>query len=76
MATKPHISVEPRPDGRWAAQRDGSSRASSLHTTQKAAETAARAIARRDKTELVIKGRDGTIQRRDSYGNDSRSRKG
>ena len=76
MATKPHISVEPRPDGRWAAQRDGSSRASSLHKTQKAAEAAARAIARRDKTEVVIKGSDGTIQRRDSYGNDPRSRKG
>jgi hypothetical protein len=76
MAAKPHISVEPRPDGRWAAQRDGSSRASSLHKTQKAAETAARVIARRDKTDVVIKGRDGSIQRRDSYGNDPRSRKG
>ena len=76
MATRTHISVEPRPDGRWAAQRDGSSRASSLHSTQKAAEAAARAIARREKTDVVIKGRDGTIQRRDSYGDDPRSRKG
>ena len=76
MSTNPRISVEPRPDGRWAAQRDGSSRASSLHKTQKAAEAAARAIARRDKTEVVVKGRDGKIQRTDSYGNDPRSRKG
>jgi len=76
MPSKAHIAVEPRPDGRWAVQRDGSSRASSLHGTQTAAEAAGRAIARRDKTELVIKGRNGTIERRDSYGNDPRNRPG
>ena len=76
MATKSYISVEPRDGGRWAVQRDGTSRASSLHDTQRAAEAAARAAAKRDKTEVVIKGRDGTIQRRDSYGHDPRSRKG
>src|SRR5215212_9865417 len=78
-ARKPNttaISVEPRPDGRWAAQRDGSTRASSLHNTQKQAESAARAIAKRDGLELIVKARDGTIQRRDSFGNDPPRRPG
>ncbi|HET7487860.1 MAG TPA: DUF2188 domain-containing protein [Acidimicrobiales bacterium] len=77
MATrKPHIVVEPRPDGRWARQKNGTQRAASLHDTQSAAEEAARAQARRERAELVVKGRDGRIQRRDSYGNDPRSSKG
>jgi len=51
-------------------------RAASLHDTQADAERAARAQARREHTELVIKGRDGRIQRRDSYGNDPAYRAG
>jgi hypothetical protein len=47
-----------------------------VHDTQVAAETAARTRAKRERTELVVKGRDGKIQRRDSYGNDPRSTKG
>jgi hypothetical protein len=75
-ATKPHIVVEPRPDGRWARQKNNTRRAASLHDTQAAAEKAARAQAKRERTELVVKGRDGKIQRRDSFGNDPRSTKG
>ena len=73
MARKPSIAVTPRRDGRWAVQRDGAKRASSLHETQRAAEAAGRATAKREKTEFLIKGRGGEIQRRDSYGNDPRS---
>ena len=74
MATaRPHIVVEPRPDGRRARQKNG---AASLHDTKEQAEQAARAQAKRERTELVVNGRDGTIQRRDSYGNDRRDRKG
>lgn len=76
MPGKANLAVEPRPDGNWAVQRDGSKRASSLHNTQKQAESAARALAKRDEVELVVKGRDGTIQRRDSFGNDPRRRRG
>jgi hypothetical protein len=71
-----NIVVEPRPDGRWARQKNGTRRAASLHDTQTAAETAARAQAKRERAELVVKGRDGKLQRRDSYGNDPRSTKG
>ena len=74
--SKANITVEPRPNGQWAVQRDGSSRATSLHRTQKQAESAGRAAARRDKVELVVKAADGTIQRRDSYGNDPPRRPG
>jgi hypothetical protein len=73
---KPQIVVEPRPDGRWARQKNGTTRAASLHDTQAAAEKAARAQARRERAELVVKGQDGRIQRRDSFGDDPRSRAG
>ena len=72
---KPHIVVEPRPDGRWAGQKYGTRRATSLHDTQAEAEAAARSQAKRERTELVVKGRDGWIQRRDSFGHDRRDRK-
>ena len=76
MARKPSIAVMPRRDGRWAVKRDGAKRASSLHETQRAAEAAGRATAQREKTEFLIKGRAGEIQRRDSYGRDPRNSPG
>ena len=75
-ADRPHIVVEPRPDGRWARQKNGTSRAASLHDTKEEAEAAARRQAQREGAELVIKGRDGKIQRRDSHGRDRPDRPG
>jgi hypothetical protein len=75
-ARKGNLTVEPRPNGRWAVQRDGTKRASSTHTTQRQAESAAKVTARREGLEVVIKGLDGKIQRRDSYGNDPARRRG
>ena len=68
------VVVEPRPDGRWAVQRDRGQRASSLHETQAAAERRAREIARNQGLELVVKGRDGRIQRKDSHGRESKGK--
>lgn len=48
----------------------GSSRASSLHATQQEAIEAAAALARKQRTELYIYGRDGRIRERISYGTD------
>ena len=62
MASKAHIVVEPRPDGRWARQKNGTQRAASLHDTQASAERAARAQAKREHTELIVTGKDGRIQ--------------
>jgi Uncharacterized protein conserved in bacteria (DUF2188) len=71
-----HIVVEPRPGGRWARQRNGTKRAASLHDTEAEADDAARAQAKRMHAELVIKGRDGRILRRDSNGGDPARRPG
>lgn len=67
--SKKPVHVVPRDDG-WAVEREGSSRASSLHSTQAEAEQAGRTTARKDETEFLLHGRDGRIRERDSYGND------
>ena len=72
MARKPQVSVEPRPDGRWAVQTDGTSRADSLHDRQSHAIKRARELAKNKETELVIKGQDGRIRQKDSEENDPR----
>lgn len=76
MPRKPHITVEPRQGGRWAVQKDGTSRASRVVDRKTDAVDRARAQARRDGAELVIKGQDGRIQSRDSHGADSPRRPG
>lgn len=67
--SKPGQHVVPR-DGGWGVKRSGASKASSVHATQAEAIAAARQIARNQRTELYIHGRDGRIRERDSYGND------
>lgn len=73
---KPDIAVEPRSDGRWAVQKNGTKRASKVLDKKVDAERIARAQARREGAELVIKGADGRIQRRDSHGSDAVRRPG
>jgi hypothetical protein len=54
----------------WAVRGAGAGRATSVHNTQQAAIDSARGIARNQRTELFIHGRNGQIRERDSYGND------
>lgn len=54
----------------WAVKREGSKRFTIITETQKDAITVARGIAKNNKTELVIHGKDGKIRDRDSYGSD------
>ena len=63
------VHVVPRGD-RWAVDREGSQRATSLHDTQAEAERAGRPLARADEIEFFLHGRDGQIRERDSYGHD------
>lgn len=56
--------------GKWAVRKAGSSKASKTFDTQAEAIRSARSIARNQKTELYIHGRDGKIRQRDSYGLD------
>ena len=67
--SKKNVHVVPH-EGGWATRRDRSERVGGVFSTQKEAEEAARETARREKTEVVIHGRDGKIRDKDSYGND------
>jgi uncharacterized protein DUF2188 len=61
-------------EGAWAVEQGG--RQISTHRTQAEAEQAAREEAIRAQAELVVHGRDGRIERKDSFGNDPQSIKG
>ena len=67
--SKRNQHVVPHSDG-WAVRGAGSQRASSIHRTQREAIDSGREIARNQRTELLIHGRDGRIRERDSHGND------
>src|SRR6185436_15690394 len=69
MAKAPNIHVVPRNEG-WVVRREGTTRATSVHSTQRDAVQAARKIARHHNGELIIHRRDGRIRERDSYGTD------
>jgi uncharacterized protein YdaT len=59
------------PNGdKWSVRRAGALRASGTCATQKEAVERATEIARNQKTELYIHGRDGRIRQRSSYGDD------
>ena len=58
----------------WAVEEGG--RQLSTHRTQAEAETFARDEAVCARAELVVHGRDGRIERKDSFGHDPRSIKG
>lgn len=62
--------------GGWSVRRAGASRASNTFATQDQAITRAREIARNQKTELYIHGKDGRIRERNSYGSDPHPPKG
>ncbi len=70
MANRKNIHVTKRPSGNWATKREGSSRAGSVHRTQREAIDAARRIAIRERGEVFIHAEDHKIRDRDSYGND------
>ena len=69
MANKAPVHVTTHKDG-WAVTREGNKRPSSLHRTQKEAAEAGRAVAQRDKTALVVHGKDGQIRQKNTYGKD------
>ena len=56
--------------GKWSVRKAGASRATGTYATQHEAIERARQIARNQRTELYIHGRDGRIRARDSYGDD------
>ena len=62
--------VVPR-QGKWAVRKAGSNRVTKSFDTQREAIKTARKLARSQKTEVYVHGRDGRIRERDSYENDT-----
>ena len=54
----------------WAVKGEGSSKFTVITEKQRDAITIARGIAKNNKSEIVIHGKDGRIRDKDSYGND------
>lgn len=60
-------TISQRDDGKWANQRDGGDRATSLHNTQKQAADAARQnLKNQGGGELKIKNEEGKIRQKDT----------
>jgi len=73
MSRTANRTITKRHDGSWENKKNSSERASSLHKTQKEAETAARRmLSNQGGGELAIKGLNGKIRSKDtiSPGND------
>lgn len=66
MAKNQH--VVPNPDGGWDVKGEGASRATRHVPKQCEAIEIARNIARNQRSELIMHGRDGKIRGQDSYG--------
>lgn len=60
----------------WSVRKAGSAKASNTYGTQAEAIDKATKMARNQKTELYIHGRDGRIRERNSYGSDPIRSKG
>lgn len=56
--------------GKWAVKGEHNRRATKVTETKNEALEVAREIARRQGSDVVIHGRDGKFQDKDSYGND------
>ena len=59
-----------RPSGKWAVHGERNNRDTALYDTQAQANECAIEIAKNQKSEVIIQGRDGRIRSKDSYGND------
>lgn len=62
--------------GGWAVKKSGSTRASKSFRTKDEAVRYGREKSKSEKTELYIHKKDGTIQNRNSYGNDTHPSQG
>ena len=54
----------------WAVKKGGATRASRVFETKKAAVDYGREVSRRQRSELVLHDREGSIRNADSHGND------
>jgi len=73
MAKAKSHHVLPNPSGGWDGKRAGAERATKHFDTKHEAVDYMREVSRHQETELVIHRKDGTIEKRDSNGNDPRN---
>ncbi|MFA5600492.1 MAG: DUF2188 domain-containing protein [Phenylobacterium sp.] len=76
MVKKDTHHVLPNKDGGWDVKRGGGQKASHHTDTKAEAEKIARDISKNQGTELVVHGKDGKIQSKDSHGSDPYPPKG
>jgi hypothetical protein len=67
------VYVQPRGD-RWQVKKRGNERASAITETKKQAVEIGREAARKENSELIIKGQNNRIQQKDTHGLDPRRR--
>jgi hypothetical protein len=67
--SKKNQHVVPLGNG-WAVKKEGSDKFTVITETQRDAIAIAREIAKNNRSELVIHGKDGKIKDKDSYGKD------
>lgn len=67
MAKNPPRHVIPNSKGGWSVRQTGASRAGKIFTTQADAIDYARVKARKEKTDLYVHGRDGSVREKNSF---------
>jgi hypothetical protein len=72
MGKNQHVVMQ---DGRWTVREEGASAPVAMFRTQGQAWERAKAIARRERSEAVLHGRDGRVRARTAYGTDPRGNK-
>jgi Uncharacterized protein conserved in bacteria (DUF2188) len=72
MSKQGDVHVVRGNSGGWQVRIEGIARARSIHKTQAEAAKAGSVIARKNKSELLVHGRDGKIRERSTYGHDPR----
>lgn len=70
MAKKKKSQHVVKDDNGWAVKKEGSAKATRHFSTQQEAIEYGRSVAKNQKAEFYIHGRDGKIREKDSYGND------
>ena len=70
MTKKPGQHIMRSSNGGWAVKKEGATKASKVYDTKDEAIKHGTEIAKNQKTELYIHRKDGTIQNKNSFGND------
>lgn len=69
-SNKPNLWVTQHPDGGWQKKHEGSDRSSGKFDKKQEAVNSAVQQAKKEGVEVIVQGKDGKIQSKDSYGKD------